>query len=361
MKRSPPSGSSPYSKHLLRSNEVRNASPTSSTSSRDEEAIPPLPSYLDSSQATDSPSYIPSIQPLPSYLDSSQASSGPAFIPSPYLNLDSSPLDFTLPPDEYLESEVTDTLPFSNLTDTCANSPDEEQLFPLPPVKLKLSDALKLHIEDVGLDDTANEILENEMLRDKLEEIIFKQSFSAMKTSLKSSVLNAKEKNTDRNYLLSLTPKLLCDELKACPGPCFRLICSGLLGLSDPEQACNSHYLSNIVALIFSTAAKHANRLCTGFALQLTTAARDGGLREDSIKLIPCFVHPRTSQKYDRSCLAKGWDDERMDCLKAEQDHFRNIHITSKKLLEADLSQNDKESLEAALRNAIYQQSSFSL
>ena len=256
-------------------------------------------------------------------------------------------------PVEYLDNQLEDSLPFPDWAAT-----DNDPFVPLPlPEQVNLSEALINHIDDKGLDATANTILENESLREKLKELIFHESFASMKSSLTSSLLNARDKNVDRTYLLSLTPRLLCEELYANACPCFLLIVKGLLGLSNPEDVFSSQYLINTVAFFYSIIAKHANRLCTGFALQLTTAARDGGMREDTIKLLPCFVHPRTSQKYDKSCLASGWDDKRLACLKEEQDHFRKIHVAIKKLQRVDLSVEDRALGETELRKVINHQS----
>ena len=67
---------------------------------------------------------------------------------------------------------------------------------------------------------------------------------------------------------------------------------------------------------------KLINRKATGYALLLTTAARDGGLREDTLRLLCCMVHPRTSQKYDKEVLGEGWDNQLKESLKREKDHF---------------------------------------
>ena len=186
-------------------------------------------------------------------------------------------------------------------------------------------------------------ILENNQLKEKIKEAIFKESFMSLKVSLKSSILHSKSRNNDRNYLLSLTPAILCEELKANANPCFQLLTRGLLGHSNPDDVFQSHHNTNVLALMFSTAAKTINRLCTGFALQLTTAARDGGLREDSVKLLPCFVHPRTSQKYDAKVLANGWDDARQACLQEEQNHFHDIQAASKNLYINKNSEHEDE------------------
>ena len=76
---------------------------------------------------------------------------------------------------------------------------------------------------------------------------------------------------------------------------------------------------------MISLAARLTNRKSTGFALLLTNAARDGGLREDTIKLLPTLLHPRTSQKHDRTVLAKDWDASLQQCLKDEKAHFEKI------------------------------------
>ena len=81
----------------------------------------------------------------------------------------------------------------------------------------------------------------------------------------------------------------------------------------------------NNVALVYSNVAKLMNRRATGYAYLLTTAARDGGMREDSIKIFPMFVHPRSSQVYDRKVLAKDWDCELKECLEEEKRHFGKL------------------------------------
>ena len=90
----------------------------------------------------------------------------------------------------------------------------------------------------------------------------------------------------------------------------------------------------NIVANVYSIAARFTNRQAIGFALQQTTAVRDGGLREDTIKLLPNLVHPRTSQKYDKSVLASGWNENLKQCLQAELEHFKAEEELAKKIQE---------------------------
>ena len=87
-------------------------------------------------------------------------------------------------------------------------------------------------------------------------------------------------------------------------------------------RRCSYLYLINTIAMLYSTVAKVINRKASGYGLLMTTVARDGGLREDSLKLFPGLCHPRTSQKCDRSVLAHGWNEKLQACLKKERDHF---------------------------------------
>ena len=74
---------------------------------------------------------------------------------------------------------------------------------------------------------------------------------------------------------------------------------------------------------------KLINRKATGYALLLTTAARDGGLRENTLKLHCCMVHPRTSQKYDKKVRGEGWDNQ----LKEMEDFLFNTFFYKDSLL----------------------------
>ena len=136
-----------------------------------------------------------------------------------------------------------------------------------------------------------------------------------------------------------MTPRVICEELKANARPCFDLLINGFLGLTDPEEVFDSPHLQNNVASIISLGARLANRKSTGFALQLTTAARDGGLREDTIKLLPSLLHPRTSQKHDSTVMAKDWDASFQQCLKEERSHFEALMEALRKLKLCEESQ----------------------
>ena len=116
--------------------------------------------------------------------------------------------------------------------------------------------------------------------------------------------------------------------------PPFLLLVQGLLGISDPEVIFENQFLLNNICLLYSTISKVINRKASGYALLMTSAARDGGLREDSIKLFSNLVHPRTSQKYDKEVLSKGWDQPLVAALHSEKEHFRNLHEAIQKKAE---------------------------
>ena len=78
----------------------------------------------------------------------------------------------------------------------------------------------------------------------------------------------------------------------------------GLLGMNCSEEVFESNFLTNNVCTMYSIIARILNRKATGFALFVGSVARDGGLREDSLKLLPQCVHPRTLQKYDHALQA---------------------------------------------------------
>ena len=229
------------------------------------------------------------------------------------------------------------------------DEPDVEEFETLSTSKL-LIDRL---VAEIGISGAASAILENDDLRDEIEKKIFSSSHKLLKTALKKSQLTTK--NNDRSYLLTLTPRNLCEEFRSLSRASFRLLVHGLLGISDDDQVFESQFLLNNICLLYSTIGKILNRKATGYALLLTTTARDGGLREDSIRILACFVHPRTSQKYDRSVLAEGWDTRLNENLKKEEKHFEAIkeaEIKIEQLLQSDAAadvisdaKNDLETL----------------
>ena len=191
-------------------------------------------------------------------------------------------------------------------------------------------------IDAFGPAKAALAVLENEDVRDEITKLIFSRSHASMKESLKHTKLAANKR--DRQYLLTLTPKSLCEEFRDLCNPAFELLVRGLLGLSDPEDIFTSPHLLNTVSLLYSTVAKTINRQASGYALLLGTAARDGGLREDTLRIFSsCLVHPRTSQKYDKTVLSVGWNTQLMESLKAERSHFdeqREVEAKIEELLQ---------------------------
>ena len=262
----------------------------------------------------------------PSFLDTSAGSQPPA-------PAGSSPPDFGFladPPDELGTQNSTDSGPtvFTQLID------DQENAFTFEaPKDIQLRDVLEDNIEAKGLEESAKIILAHDDLKAEILRILFKDSHENLKYSLRQSQLCA-DKN-DREYLLSLTPRNLCEEFKTNSPRAFLLLVQGLLGISNPEDIFESQFLLNNVCFMYSTVSKIINRKATGYALLMTTAVRDGGLREDTIKLFSMLVHPRTSQKYDKDVLAKGWDQPLKTKLQSEREHFRKLHNALEK--KADL------------------------
>ena len=202
-------------------------------------------------------------------------------------------------------------------------------------------EALTEYIAANGVETAAKCILENTDLKNEIMKNIFNESHNSLKSKLKESKLCA-DKNS-RNFLLTLTPRLLCLEFQSQSPHAFLLLVQGLLGISDPETIFDSQHLLNNICFLYSTISKTMNRKATGYALLMTTTARDGGLREDSIKLFPMFVHPRTSQKYDREVLSKDWDKPLEETLLAEKEHFVKIHEAFRKKMLVDVDENMEE------------------
>ena len=195
------------------------------------------------------------------------------------------------------------------------------------------ADNLAEIITSNGIEETAKTIMSNECLKREILRLILLESHHSLKNALKNSQLSADKK--ERTYLLSLTPRTLCEEFKANSSSAFLLLVKGLLGIADPEIIFDSQYLLNNICSLYSCMSKVINRKATGYALLMTSAARDGGLREDSIKLFSMLVHPRTSQKYDKEVMCKDWDKPLSDALSAEKEHFEKLHRALQK--KADL------------------------
>ena len=178
--------------------------------------------------------------------------------------------------------------------------------------------------EELGLDSVVDTILAKEDLKDALITKILKTAHGKMKMSLKESILRANEQKKNRDYLLSLTPHRLCQELEELSPDSSKLLL-GLLGVSDMSVVLESKHLQNMVALLYSCIAKTMNKQACGFAILQTSNARDGGMREDSLKLNPNFVAPRTVQRYDKEVLSKDWDRNLQELRKKEERGFKAL------------------------------------
>ena len=201
-------------------------------------------------------------------------------------------------------------------------------VFPFPPEyqheEPNISDPdlpsfLESSLQELGTDQTAQVIFDNQILKQKLMQLMIEEARYELKKSLKKSMLVNGKRNKD--YLLSLSPQKLCVEWMENAPQSFHLI-SGLLG-STKESLFENQGHMNTLATTYSDIARKLNRKASGWSLYLTTLARHGGLREDSIKLICCMSHPRTSQKYDRHVLAKDWDSGIRNALALEESHFK--------------------------------------
>ena len=186
-----------------------------------------------------------------------------------------------------------------------------------------LRSALESFLDCYDPSTAAKLILEFDEVKNELFKLILSSAHDELKSSLKHSKLKTDYK--DRNYLLQLTPRDICKEFQQNANSAFHLLVRGLLGLTNVEEIFESQVLQNRVCLVFSIVSQCVNRKAVAYALLLTSSLRDGGLREDSLKLLSCLVHPRTSQKYERSVLARDWDAPRKEALKLEKDHFLKI------------------------------------
>ena len=180
--------------------------------------------------------------------------------------------------------------------------------------------ALTQALQDVSnMENVAKLILEENALKKEILKQIGQSSRSDLKLSLKHSKLKV-DKN-DRNYLLGLNPHDICREFQEGWKEGFGIVTQVLFGMEDPEQVFQNPHLMNNLALIYSSIARMHNRSASGYALYLGAVARDGGLREESIKLFPQFCHPRTLQKYDH-VLAKHSRAPLEEKLRDEKQHL---------------------------------------
>ena len=159
----------------------------------------------------------------------------------------------------------------------------------MPEVNSNFAGVLSASKEDIGTHETARAILQDEDLKREILKLIFSRTHCEFKDSLKKSQMSKDKLKSDRNYLLSINPSSMCKEFSENSPSAYQLLVQGLIGVSDMESISENKHLKNNISLIYSTLSKLVNRKATGFALVQTAAARDGGLREDSIKLFSKF------------------------------------------------------------------------
>jgi hypothetical protein len=195
-----------------------------------------------------------------------------------------------------------------------------------------LQQALATLKDDVGIHATARAVLEDADIKQEILNIICATAHQEFKESLKDSQISKDKIKTERNYLLSVTPSSLCHEFFQNAPVAFQLLVRGLIGVNDLDCIEDNYHLKNNIAIVYSTVAKLINRKATGYAMVQTAAARDGGLREDSLKLFSNFCAPRTMQRYDAEVLAKDWDSELNSWLKEEAGHYKELANAEAKL-----------------------------
>ena len=189
---------------------------------------------------------------------------------------------------------------------------------------------------ELGIPGVVRTILEDEELKDELMSAILGNAHQELKGSLRKSQLSKDKKKSDRKYLLSIGPQSICQEFAANAPAAYQLLVQGLIGVnSELDSIHEKTHLRNNIALLYSTISKLINRKASGYSLLQTAIARDGGLREDSIKLFPNLSHPRTMQRYDAEVLAKNWDESLRLALAEELRAFENLREAEKALIKA--------------------------
>ena len=114
-----------------------------------------------------------------------------------------------------------------------ADNSSQELLSKLVSSKVQPQDlAISLeHSMDIkGVSATASMLLQNEDLKREITRQLCKEAHDEFKTSLTSSHLT--KLGRDRDYLLSLTPKLICEEFHKNSLLSFSLLTEGLFGTS---------------------------------------------------------------------------------------------------------------------------------
>ena len=104
-----------------------------------------------------------------------------------------------------------------------------------------LISSLQHSLDTVGVSETASQLLKNSELKKELERQMLKEAQNEFKSSLSSSTLT--KSGRDRSYLLSLTPKGLCEEFYEKSPLCFNILAQGFFGASA-DKACIDCFLN---------------------------------------------------------------------------------------------------------------------
>ena len=197
-------------------------------------------------------------------------------------------------------------------------------------------------LNDDLLTQAVSVILDNESVYNKIIENIGERSKKVMRRELKNSMLVNKDK--ERDYLLRINPLDLCVEFQHCQKETFDLVCQVLLGVSNASSVFDNQFLLNSVCTIYSIIARIHNRNAIGYSLLLGVTARDGGLREESLKIFCLFPHIRTIQRYDK-VLAKDFRCKLLDRLKEESDYFKELKQATIKFETLSVHDNSEKEL----------------
>ena len=79
-----------------------------------------------------------------------------------------------------------------------------------------------------GIETTVEALLNNQELKQTVVTELHRRSHHQLKSSLSKSLLCSDKKKKDRNYLLSVTPKTICEEFKTNAPDAFNLLFLGL-------------------------------------------------------------------------------------------------------------------------------------
>ena len=209
-------------------------------------------------------------------------------------------------------------------------------------------DGLKAAV-DSDLEQTASLILEHKTLVDEILKQLREEVSSSFNISLKHSLLTSNK--SDRNHLLRISPPDLCREFQAENTLAFNMVTKVLLGLQiPPDDMFSNNFLLNNICLMYSLIARIHNRKATGYSILMGVMARDGGLKEDFLKIFPEFCHPRTLQKYDHK-LAVNSQAPLIEKIETERKYWQDLVAVKDRLEGLDILDGTEEEIEAAKKD----------